>query len=253
MLRRWSGSFHLKDVFTLINFLGGVVAVRYVFRGEPRTAGFVVVAGFLCGDLLDGQVARMTGKSNRFGAEFDSIVDHFVHVVVPGLILYTVYRDAGHELLGLIALGILVGSATMRHARLAAAKFDFPLCWCGLPRTISGFTAMALVLAKTVSDNLDDYYVPVFVVVLALSAMNLVPVPYMTHRGQRAMQLWVKLAVGAFVVLPVVVFFVDRNRTFDVFLVFMLAYAVGGWIPVRPEERSAFWVEYRRWSAELIR
>lgn len=65
------------------------------------------------------------------------------------------------------------------------------------------------------------------------------------------MQPWAKALVGSFVVLPVVVFFVDRDRTFDVFLVFMLGYALTGWIPVRKDERAAFWVEYRRWSAEL--
>ena len=251
MLRRSSGFFHLKDVFTLVNLVSGVVAVHFVLFGWPRTAGFTVVVGYLFGDLLDGQVARMTGTSNRFGAELDSIVDHFVHVVVPGIILYTVYSDAEHELLGLVALGVLVGSATIRHARLAAAKFDFPLCWCGLPRTISGFAAMSLALAKTVTDNLHDYYLPAFVAVILLSAMTLAPIPYMTHRGHRAMQPWAKALVGSFVVLPVVVFFVNRDRTFDVFLVFMLGYALTGWIPVRKDERVAFWVEYRRWSAEL--
>ncbi len=245
---RW---FHLKDVFTLVNLVSGVIAVHFVIFGWPRTAGFTVVAGYLFGDLLDGQVARMTGKANRFGAELDSIVDHFVHVVVPGIILYSVYNDGGHELLGIIALGVLVGTATIRHARLAAAKFDFPLCWCGLPRTISGFTAMSLALAKTVTANFDTYYLPAFLVVVFLATLNLVPIPYMTHRGKRAMQGWVKFLVASFVVLPVVVFFVDRDRTFDVFLVFMLGYAFTGWIPVRADEREAFRAEYRRWSTEL--
>ena len=86
---------------------------------------------------------------------------------------------------------------------------------------------------------------------MLLSLMNLLPIPYMTHRAKRAMQPWAKLCVGSFVVLPLAVFFIHRNRTFDVYLVFMLAYALTGWIPVRSEERAAFWVEYRRWSAEL--
>jgi phosphatidylserine synthase len=110
---------------------------------------------------------------------------------------------------------------------------------------------MSLALAKTITDHLRGYYWPAFIAVILLSAMNLVPIPYMTHRGKRAMQPFVKVAVASFVVLPVIVFFVDRDHTFDVFLVFMLGYALTGWIPVRPEEREAFWVEYRRWSAEL--
>ena len=141
------GTFHVKDLFTMINLISGVVAVHFVLFGQPRTAGFSVLVGYLFGDLLDGKVARMTNSSNRFGAELDSIVDHFVHVVVPSIILYTMYQNAGHEVLGLVGLGVLVGTATIRHARLAAEKFDFPLCWCGLPRTISGLAAMSLVLS----------------------------------------------------------------------------------------------------------
>ena len=73
----------------------------------------------------------------------------------------------------------------------------------------------------------------------------------MTHRGKRAMQPWVKVCVGSMVVLPVIVFFVERDYAFDVFLVFMLGYALGGWVPVQADERAAFRDEYRRWSAEL--
>ena len=130
--------FHLKDVFTLVNLLSGVVGVHYVVANQLRRAGYAVLVGYLGGDLPDGAVARLTGTGNRFGAEFDSIVDHFVHVVVPGLIVYSAYRQGGHELVGLFLMGTLVATATIRHARLAAERFDFPLCWCGLPRTISG-------------------------------------------------------------------------------------------------------------------
>jgi phosphatidylserine synthase len=242
---------HLKDVFTLVNLVSGVVAVHYVLVGEPRTAGFAVLAGFFFGDMLDGRVARRTGTSNRFGSELDSIVDHFVHVVVPALILCTVFRDAGHATLGLVALGVLVGTATVRHARFAAQKFDFPLCWCGLPRTISGFTAMSLALAEITTDHLRDVSVPSFLLVVLLSALNLVPIPYMTHRGARAMQPWAKALVALFVAAPFAMFFIDRDRTFDVFLVFMLGYALLGWVPVRREERQAFYAEYRRWAASL--
>lgn len=247
------GPFHFKDVFTLVNLVSGVIAVRFVLQDRPRMAGYAVIVGYLLGDLLDGFVARATKTSNRFGAEFDSIVDHFVHVVVPGLIIYNVYSNAGHGWLGLSAMGILVGSATLRHARLAAARFDFPLCWCGLPRTVSGFAAMAVPLSHLLQHNLANrHWLELgFVVIAVLSILNLVPIPYMTHRGRRAMQPVVKLGVALFVVTPVLVFFFDRTYTFDVFLVFVLGYALVGWMPVHPDERRDFYREYRRWSAAL--
>ena len=250
MLRRTIGPFGVKDLFTLVNLLSGVAAIGYLIHGEARNAGYAVLLGFLLGDIADGAVARATGTANRFGAEFDSVTDHFVHVFVPGLVFFSVYERGGHAALGLVALAALIACATIRHARFAAARFHFPLCWCGLPRTVSGFAALSFPLS-TLFVHVGQRWLLGTVVVVALSAMNLVPVPYMTHRGQRAMQRYVQVGVAIFLLSPPVLFLVARRFTFDALFVCMAAFAVIGWIPVRPEERRGFYVEYRRWSGEL--
>lgn len=255
MLRRKIGPFGVKDVFTLVNLLSGVAAVGFVIAGEARHAGYAVLVGFLLGDIVDGTVARLTGTANPFGAELDSVSDHFVHVFVPGLVLYSVYERGGHAALGLVALAALIACATIRHARFAAARFHFPLCWCGLPRTISGFAALSFPLstlfANLGSANLGSRWVLGVAVVVVLSAMNLVPIPYMTHRGQRAMQPYVKLGVAIFLLSTPVLFVVARRFTFDALFACMLFFAGAGWIPVHPDERRSFFAEYRRWAAEL--
>ncbi len=252
MLRRTIGPFGVKDLFTMVNLLSGVVALRFALGGEERNAGYAILVGFLVGDILDGTVARRTGTANAFGAEFDAIADHFVHVFVPGVVIYQVYDRGGHADLGLVTLAMLVTGATIRHARLAAARFDFPLCWCGLPRTISGFAALSFPLSSMFART-DHAYVLGVVVVAVLSALNLVPIPYLTHRGRRSMQLYVKVPVIAFLLSAPVMFVLARRYTFDVFFVGLLAFALGGWLPVHPDERRAFYAEYRRWSAELGR
>ena len=246
-------AFGAKDVFTLVNLAAGVVALHHLLGDQPRRAGYAVVIGYLAGDLIDGQVARATRTSNRFGAELDSIVDHFVHVIVPALIFYSVYRRAGHELIGLGTAGVLVGTATIRHARLAAERFDFSLCWCGLPRTVSGFVAMSFPLSTIWFKDNPERFVTGAVVVAALSVLNLIPIPYMTHRGARAMQAYVKVGVLLFLASPVVLYALDRRYFFDVFFTWTAGYAVVGWIPIRKDERAAFYAEYRRWSAALTR
>src|SRR4051794_6075253 len=128
---RLFGAFGVKDLFTMINLVAGVVAIRFTLEGELRRAGFAVFVGFVGGDLLDGVVARRTGTANRFGAEFDAITDHFVHIMVPALVIYRVYELGHHAWLGLCLVAALIASATIRHARLAVSRFDFPLCWCG--------------------------------------------------------------------------------------------------------------------------
>jgi len=252
MLRRTIGPFGLKDLFTMVNLLSGVVALRFALGGEERSAGYAILVGFLLGDILDGVVARRTETANAFGAELDAIADHFVHVFVPGVVIYQVYDQAGHADLGLAALAILVTGATIRHARLAAARFDFPLCWCGLPRTISGFAALSFPLSSMFART-DHAYVLGLVVVAILSALNLAPIPYLTHRGRRSMQLYVKVPVIVFMLSAPVMFVLARRYTFDVFFVGLLAFALGGWLPVHPDERRAFYAEYRRWSTELGR
>lgn len=250
MLRRTIGPFGVKDLFTLVNLLSGVAAVGFVADGQLRRAGYAVLAGFLLGDIVDGAVARATGTANRFGAEFDSVTDHFVHVFVPALVFDAVYQRGGHGTLGLVGVAALIGCATVRHARLAAARFSFPQCWCGLPRTISGFAALSLPLSSLFAHIGGRYAVGV-AVVLGFSALNLVPVPYLTHRGQRAMQPWVKVLVVASLLSPPIAFAVARRFTFDALFVVMAGEALFGWVPVHPDERRAFYVEYHRWAAAV--
>jgi hypothetical protein len=65
------------------------------------------------------------------------------------------------------------------------------------------------------------------------------------------MQTWVKVIVACFFAAPVLMYVADRPMLFDVFLIGSAGYALTGWVPVRPEERRAFYAEYRRWSAAL--
>jgi len=250
MLRFKLGPFGVKDLFTLVNLLSGVVAVGFAVEGEVRNAGYAVLVGFLLGDIVDGTVARLTNTANRFGAEFDSISDHFVHVCVPGFVFYIVYERGDHAAMGLAALGALIVGATIRHARFAAARFHFSLCWCGLPRTISGFAALSFPLS-TLFTHTPERYLIGLVVVVVLSVLNLAPIPYMTHRGERAMQLYVKVLVIGFLLSAPLAFVVARRYTFDVFFLGMMFFALTGWFPVRRDERREFYAEYRRWTAKL--
>lgn len=234
-----------------MNLLAGILAVRFAFvDDQPRKAGYSVLIGFVLGDLLDGHVARRTGTANRVGAELDTLVDHFVHVVVPGLILLEIFNDGDHGWLGLAVLAVLVGAATVRHARLAAVPFRFAACWCGLPRTISGFAAMGIVLSRAFDRGATvDYWLASALIVL-LATLNVVPVPYRNHRG-RPLSFGLKVLIGLFVLTPLVTFGVDRPFTFDVFTAWILGYALLGWVPFAPDDRSAFYLEYRRWHGDL--
>jgi CDP-diacylglycerol--serine O-phosphatidyltransferase len=251
---RWSiGPFGAKDLFTLINLMGGVFGLSFIYDGRPDLAGAAVLAGYLLGDTLDGAVARLTHTSNRFGSEFDTATDHFVQAIVPAVIVFTIYANAGHKTLGVFLLAVVTTCATVRQALFTVARLSDPLMWCGLPRTVSGFASMAFVLSRFFFQRTDTSYVVGAVLVSAFSVMGLLPIPYMTHRGVRRMQGYVKVAILAFLVTPTIAFFVARAYTFDVLFIWTFGYAVLGWLPLTRDERHSFFVRYREWAADVSR
>jgi len=249
---RWNiGPFGVKDLFTLVNLLGGVFCVHFVVVGQPTLAGFALLAGYLLGDTLDGPIARLTKTSNKFGSEFDTATDHFVQGIAPALIVYAVYARAGQTFNGVVLMALLITCATVRQALFSVAKMGDPLMYTGLPRTVSGYAAMAYVLSSfffgmnPVGYTLGGFIIP------ALALLNLLPIPYMTHRGGRRMQTHVKILVIGFLVTPTAAFLLARQYTFDVLFVWTFGYAALAWIPIYPHEKKAFFARYRQWTTEV--
>jgi CDP-diacylglycerol---serine O-phosphatidyltransferase len=249
---RWNiGPFGFKDLFTLVNLLGGIFAVHFVVAGNPTFAGYALLAGYLLGDTLDGPVARLTRTSNKFGSEFDTATDHFVQGVAPALIVYAVYARAGQTVTGVVLMALMITCATIRQALFSVAKMGNPLMYTGLPRTVSGYGAMAYVLSSFFFGKNPLGYTLGGFIVPALALLNLLPIPYMTHRGERRMQTLVKVLVIGFLVLPAATLLFARQYTFDVLFVFTFGYAAFAWLPIYPHEKKAFFARYRQWTTEV--
>lgn len=249
---RWNvGYFGIKDLFTIVNVLGGVFGIYFAGRDRPDLAGYAIFAGYFFGDALDGFVARLTRTGNRFGAEFDTVADSIAQGIAPAVVVHAAYERVGQDKLGLFLMGFMIVLAAIRQARFNVERFEFPLCYCGLPRTVSGYAAVSFANSTLFFRDTGVGLWLGAAFVAALAILNLVPVPYMTHRGTRKMQGYVKVFVGAFLVSPFVAFLLARPFTFDVLFVFLAGYAATAWIPVRPEERRAFYEEYRRWAVRI--
>ena len=249
---RWNiGPFGVKDVFTLINLLGGVAALYYLFEGQPTMAGTALLLGFLLGDTLDGPVARMTKTSNAFGSELDTATDHFTQAIAPSVLVYAVYAHGGHRTAGVALMFVIVTCATVRQALFSVAKMGDPLMYTGLPRTVSGYGAMAYVLSSFFFGMNPLRYTLGGFIIPALALLNLLPIPYMTHRGARRMQTHVKILAIGFLVTPTAAFLLARQYTFDVLFVWTFGYAATAWIPIYPHEKKAFYARYRQWMTEV--
>lgn len=252
-LRLRVGPFGVKDLFTIVNLLGGIAGIYFVIDGQAQLAGFAAFAGYLFGDTLDGPVARLTRTSNKFGSEFDTATDHFSQAIVPSIIVFAVYAQHGHRIAGVMLMAVIVILATIRQALFTVARLGDPLTYCGLPRTVSGYACMSFVLSHGLATAGDAGLVVGEVLIPTLSLMGILPIPYMTHRGTRRMQTWVKVLVFGFLLIPAAAFVVARAYTFDLVFVFTFGYALFAWFPLTREERAAFFKRYREWTVEVSR
>jgi archaetidylinositol phosphate synthase len=67
--------------FTLLTIVSAVITFYFLVIEDFLTAAlFILITGFL--DFIDGSVARFLGKSTRFGAYLDTIVDRYVEAVI---------------------------------------------------------------------------------------------------------------------------------------------------------------------------
>lgn len=69
------------NILSLTGLIFSILAGFVYSMGAFFWGGWVVVLAGTC-DVLDGQLARMAGKSSRFGAFFDSTLDRFSEVVI---------------------------------------------------------------------------------------------------------------------------------------------------------------------------
>ena len=100
-----------------LSLLSGVIYAKgYLFLGGVM----LVIAG--AGDLIDGPLARTTGKASAFGAFLDSAVDRYSDFFVfAGLSLYFVRN--GEIFWFLITLGIILGCFAVSYTKARAENF----------------------------------------------------------------------------------------------------------------------------------
>ncbi|MDH4011635.1 MAG: CDP-alcohol phosphatidyltransferase family protein, partial [Desulfobacterales bacterium] len=66
---------------TLAGFVITCMAAVALSKGSLRTGGLLILLGGLC-DGIDGNLARSTGKTTRFGALLDSVIDRYSEFVI---------------------------------------------------------------------------------------------------------------------------------------------------------------------------
>jgi CDP-diacylglycerol--glycerol-3-phosphate 3-phosphatidyltransferase len=108
------------DVVTLIGTVGVVVGSLAFYPRHEFFWGTVVITCFVFSDLIDGTMARMTGRSSRWGAWLDSTLDRVGDAAVFGGIALWFAGDGDDLLMVSLALYCLATGAVVSYARARA-------------------------------------------------------------------------------------------------------------------------------------
>lgn len=106
------------NTLTVMGFLVSVAAGVLIATEYFVVGGLVTLfAGAF--DLLDGPVARATGKTTKFGGFLDSILDRLSEAaVIAGILAYYAFNEGTWE--SLLAFGCFVGSVMVSYLRARA-------------------------------------------------------------------------------------------------------------------------------------
>jgi CDP-diacylglycerol---glycerol-3-phosphate 3-phosphatidyltransferase len=164
------------DVVTLIGTLGVVVGSLAFYPNHEFFWGTVFITCFVFSDLIDGTMARMAGRSSRWGAWLDSTLDRIGDAAVFGGIALWFAGDGDDLLMVSLALYCLATGAVVSYARARAE---------GLGMTADvGVTERAdRLVAILVATGLDGLGVPY----VQAAALWLLAVGSTVTIGQRAL------------------------------------------------------------------
>ncbi len=113
------------NAVTALGCLGNGAAALLIARGWlPAAGGLMLVSSLL--DLVDGALARATGRVSRFGAVFDAVLDRYSEaVVLLGVVAYQAERAASLPMA--LAFAALTGSVLVSYVRARAETLEFAL------------------------------------------------------------------------------------------------------------------------------
>ena len=154
------------DVVTVVGTLGVATGALVFFPRGQFFVGVVVVTAFVFSDLVDGSMARLSGRTSSWGAFLDSTLDRIGDAgVFAGLVLW--YAGAGDSrwLAGLALYCLVMGGVTS-YARARAESLGMQARGGVAERA----DRLVLILVATGLAGLLDFE-PLIVLALAVLAL----------------------------------------------------------------------------------
>jgi CDP-diacylglycerol--serine O-phosphatidyltransferase len=228
------GIFILPTLFTTGNLVMGCLSIIMILDGGEGAAlacAAAIFAGAIF-DLFDGMIARLTGSTSDFGAEFDSLSDLVTFGVAPAMLAY-VYCLSSLGAVGVIAACWYATCTAWRLARFNSAAENHFGGFSGLPSPAAALTvASFIVLMETATRYPLSLFPPmpdmqavlapgVAFMVAMLGGLMVSRVPYLSGKGVNTAKPRPMRTVLAVVVFLFVAFSIPQ-LLFGVALIYIL-------------------------------
>lgn len=222
-LKKRIGRQHIPSIFTLVNlFLGFLAAISVVQGHYLRAAHLIIAAGVF--DVLDGKLARRMHSPSSFGRELDSLADAVSFCLAPALLVWALYAQNLHPVMGALIAGAPLYFGVVRLARynVGTTTTQRVAYFEGLPSPMSALAVVALVIyyADSSRSGAPGVVLPAIMATsfLMISQIRFPKFPQLTFRAGRGNTLFVLaifalllagLAWGTWVLLPAVVLYIS--------------------------------------------
>ena len=113
------------DAVTVVGTVGVSAGALIFFPQGKLWEGCLFITAFVFSDLIDGQMARTMGRTDRFGAFLDSTLDRVADAAIfGGLALYFAWQAESRVYL-VLSLVVLAMGAVTSYARSKADHLGF--------------------------------------------------------------------------------------------------------------------------------
>ena len=88
----------IPNFLTLLNLVCGCFSIAFAFQFQFDAVLILVLFGVFL-DYLDGLTARLLNAESNFGKQLDSLSDIITSGVVPGIVVYQLFKLSGNKVI----------------------------------------------------------------------------------------------------------------------------------------------------------
>jgi len=201
----------IPNIFTTLNIFFGFLAIVNFIENKFITGCWLISLAAVF-DVLDGQLARLTKTSSKFGIEFDSLADIVSFGVAPSVLLYKTYLH------NLGILGIIISFMPLLFGGIRLARFNVlfggreKTKFVGLPIPFSALHTVSFIIFNYYYWNeiyLHRILIPqtFFISILMVSTVEYYTLPKLSFKHS------VKNTIGVIIIITLLLIFARFPQT----------------------------------------